>query len=241
MQNNGIIATRVSEDSGFQEIALIRNDIEQVGQTDKTVLVQHTAEARLPTRHGEFIAHVYRSLEDGTEHMALVMGEPRDQQNVLVRLHSECLTGDILGSMRCDCGEQLDQAMTVIAKAGQGVVVYLRGHEGRGIGLTHKMHAYCLQDQGHDTVDANLELGLPVDSRNYDIGVQILMDLGIRSLRLLSNNPHKVEELENSQLEVVERVPLLVSPNPENMNYLLTKQQRLGHQLGIIEALKKVD
>lgn len=220
---------------------MIRNDIEQMSQADNIVLVEHTAEARLPTRHGEFTAHVYRSLEDGTEHIALVMGEPRGQQNVLVRLHSECLTGDILSSLRCDCGEQLEQAMIAIAKAGQGVVVYLRGHEGRGIGLTHKMHAYCLQDQGHDTIDANLELGLPVDSRNYDIGVQILLDLGISTLRLLSNNPHKVTELDNGQLKVIERIPLLVTPNPENINYLLTKQQRMGHQLGIVETLKKVD
>lgn len=213
-----------------------RNEIEQMNDTTSSTLVEHTAEARLPTQHGEFTAHVYRA-QDGTEHMALVMGEPRGQQGVLVRIHSECLTGDILGSMRCDCGEQLDQAMTAIAKAGQGVVVYLRGHEGRGIGLTHKMHAYCLQDQGHDTVDANLELGLPVDSRSYDIGAQILHDLGIDSVRLLSNNPHKVVELESGHLKVVERIPLLVSPNPENINYLLTKQRRLGHQLGLLEEL----
>jgi 3,4-dihydroxy 2-butanone 4-phosphate synthase/GTP cyclohydrolase II len=220
---------------------LNRNEIEQTSKTLGTTLVERTAQARLPTRHGEFVAHVYRSLDDGTEHVALVMGELRDQQAVLVRIHSECLTGDILGSLRCDCGDQLEQAMTAIAKAGQGVVVYLRGHEGRGIGLTHKMHAYCLQDQGHDTVDANLELGLPVDSRNYDIGVQILHDLGVRTLRLLSNNPHKVVELENGRLKVVERIPLLVAPNPENINYLLTKQRRLGHQLGLVDALTQVE
>lgn len=218
-----------------------RNEIEQTSKTLGTALVERTAQARLPTRHGEFVAHVYRSLNDGTEHVALVMGELRDQPAVLVRIHSECLTGDILGSLRCDCGDQLEQAMTAIAEAGQGVVVYLRGHEGRGIGLTHKMHAYCLQDQGHDTVDANLELGLPVDSRNYDIGVQILHDLGVRTLRLLSNNPHKVVELENGRLKVVERIPLLVSPNPENINYLLTKQRRLGHQLGLVEELTQVE
>lgn len=218
-----------------------RNEIEQTSKTLGTALVERTAQARLPTRHGEFVAHVYRSLNDGTEHVALVMGELRDQPAVLVRIHSECLTGDILGSLRCDCGDQLEQAMTAIAEAGQGVVVYLRGHEGRGIGLTHKMHAYCLQDQGHDTVDANLELGLPVDSRNYDIGVQILHDLGVRTLRLLSNNPHKVVELESGRLKVVERIPLLVSPNPENINYLLTKQRRLGHQLGLVEELTQVE
>lgn len=198
-------------------------------------LVERTAEARLPTRHGEFTAHVYRSLADGIEHMALVRGELRGQESVLVRLHSECLTGDILGSLRCDCGEQLDQALALVAEAGQGAVVYLRGHEGRGIGLTHKMHAYRLQDQGRDTVDANLELGLPVDSRSYAVGIEILLDLGVGSVRLLSNNPRKAAELNSAGLRVTERIPLLISPNPENINYLLTKQRKLGHSLAIAE------
>jgi 3,4-dihydroxy 2-butanone 4-phosphate synthase/GTP cyclohydrolase II len=167
--------------------------------------------------------------------MALVRGELRGQENVLVRLHSECLTGDILGSLRCDCGEQLDQALAIIAEAGQGVVVYLRGHEGRGIGLSHKMRAYRLQDQGRDTVDANLELGLPVDSRSYAVGIEILLDLGVSSVRLLSNNPRKAAELNSAGLRVAERVPLLISPNPENINYLLTKQRKLGHSLAIVE------
>jgi len=205
------------------------------------MLVERTAVARLPTRHGEFVAHVYRSRTDGTEHMALVKGELRGRENVLVRLHSECLTGDILGSLRCDCGEQLERALAMIAQAGQGVVIYLRGHEGRGIGLTHKIRAYQLQDQGRDTVDANLELGLPVDSRNYDAALAILADLGIDSVRLMSNNPRKVDALEAGGFRVTERIPLLIRPNPENFNYLLTKQQRLGHCLNLEDDLVVLD
>lgn len=205
------------------------------------MLVERTAVARLPTRYGEFVAHVYRSRTDGTEHMALVKGELRGRENVLVRLHSECLTGDILGSLRCDCGEQLERALAMIAQAGQGVVIYLRGHEGRGIGLTHKIRAYQLQDQGRDTVDANLELGLPVDSRNYDAALAILADLGIDSVRLMSNNPRKVDALEAGGFRVTERIPLLIRPNPENFNYLLTKQQRLGHCLNLEDDLVVLD
>lgn len=204
-------------------------------------LIERTATARLPTQHGEFTAHVYRSLLDGTEHMALVKGEVSGDEPVLARLHSECLTGDILGSLRCDCGEQLDRALAAIAKAGQGVLVYLRGHEGRGIGLTGKLRAYGLQDQGHDTVQANLALGLPVDSRRYDVGAQILADLGVRRVRLLSNNPRKLAELEHYRLQVTERVPLLVSPNPENAAYLLTKQRKLGHMLDVDSGLEAVN
>jgi GTP cyclohydrolase II len=192
--------------------------------------VEHTAAARLPTQHGEFTAHVYRAA-DGIEHMALVKGDLADGAPVLVRVHSECLTGDILGSMRCDCGEQLDQALTAVAEAGVGAVVYLRGHEGRGIGLTDKLRAYELQDQGHDTVQANVALGLPVDARRYDVAAAILADLGVARLRLLSNNPRKVAQLEQYGLQVVERVPLLVSPNPENAHYLATKRHKLGHWL----------
>jgi 3,4-dihydroxy 2-butanone 4-phosphate synthase/GTP cyclohydrolase II len=199
-------------------------------------MVVHAAQARLPTRHGEFTVHIYRSLFDGVEHLALVKGSVRGQENVLVRVHSECLTGDILGSLRCDCGDQLDLALASIAEAGQGVVVYLRGHEGRGIGLIHKVRAYQLQDQGHDTVEANLKLGLPVDSRRYDVGAQILTDLGVTTLRLLSNNPLKFSQLEGYPLTVVARIPLLVRPNPENLNYLLTKQRKLGHWLEIAES-----
>ncbi len=160
---------------------------------------------------------------------------------MLVRVHSECFTGDILGSRRCDCGEQLDQALQRIADEGRGVVVYLRGHEGRGIGLTHKMRAYALQDDGRDTVEANLELGLPVDARSYDLGAQILTDLGLTTIRLMSNNPAKFTELSGYPLRVVERVPLIIVPNSENLHYLRTKQRKLGHVLrlepGAVELL----
>ena len=196
-------------------------------------LVAPVAEARLPTPHGLFSARVYRA-HDGTEHVALVMGEVRGRADVLVRVHSECLTGDIFGSLRCDCGGQLDAALALVAKEGRGVVVYLRGQEGRGVGLTSKMHAYKLQDQGRDTVEANLDLGLPVDSRTYDVGAQILADLGVTTLRLMSNNPAKFVELEGYDLRIVGRVPLLVTPNCENIAYLRTKQLKLGHQLEVV-------
>jgi 3,4-dihydroxy 2-butanone 4-phosphate synthase/GTP cyclohydrolase II len=155
---------------------------------------------------------------------------------VLVRVHSECLTGDIFGSTRCDCNEQLHGALRRVVEAGSGVVVYLRGHEGRGIGLASKLAAYQLQDQGRDTVEANLELGLPVDARNYDVGAQILTDLGLTTLRLMSNNPAKFTELEGYRLKIVERVPLVTEPNAENIRYLRTKQQKLGHALGLSKA-----
>jgi 3,4-dihydroxy 2-butanone 4-phosphate synthase/GTP cyclohydrolase II len=196
-------------------------------------LVAAVAEARLPTPHGVFSARVYRAY-DGTEHVALVMGDVRGRAEVLVRVHSECLTGDIFGSLRCDCGGQLEAALALVAKEGRGVVVYLRGQEGRGVGLTQKMHAYKLQEQGRDTVEANLDLGLPVDSRTYDVGAQILADLGVTTLRLMSNNPAKFVELEGYNLRIVGRVPLLVTPNRENIAYLRTKQLKLGHQLDVV-------
>jgi len=199
-------------------------------------LVKHVAEARLPTRHGEFVSHVFRSTLDNTEHVALVRGKVTGQANVLVRVHSECLTGDIFGSTRCDCGEQLDAALAAIVAEGQGVVVYLRGHEGRGIGLASKIRAYKLQDGGRDTVDANLDQGLPVDSRSYDIGAQILTDLGLTTIRLMSNNPLKFSELEGYALRVTERVPLLTRPTRDNYSYLWTKQVRMGHRLDLTEA-----
>lgn len=194
-------------------------------------LVEAVAEARLPTRHGVFRARVYRSKVDGAEHVALVRGAVDGQENVLVRVHSECLTGDIFGSQRCDCGEQLDGALAKVAAEGQGVVVYLRGHEGRGIGLAAKLNAYRLQDTGLDTVEANLELGLPIDARSYDVGAQILSDLGITTIRLMSNNPAKFSELEGYKLKIVERVPLVIVPTAENARYLRTKQLKLGHLL----------
>src|SRR4029077_4614574 len=178
-------------------------------------------------------AHVFASLLDNTEHLAFVRGEVAGQKNVLVRVHSECLTGDVFGSLRCDCGVQLDRALEKVAAAGQGVVVYLRGHEGRGIGLGHKLRAYSLQDQGRDTVEANLELGFPADSREYGIGAQILVDLGVTTMRLMTNNPAKYGGIEGYGLEIIERVPMRTVPNEENIAYLRAKQDKLGHLLGL--------
>ncbi len=193
--------------------------------------VERVATARLPTAHGEFEAVGYDSLLDGVEHIALVRGDIGDGENVLVRVHSECLTGDVFGSRRCDCGPQLDAALAAVAAAGRGVVLYMRGHEGRGIGLVHKLQAYQLQDGGSDTVDANLQLGLPADARDYGTGAQILVDLGVRSMRLLSNNPTKRAGLEGYGLQIVGRVPLPTMATPENLRYLRTKRDRMGHDL----------
>ena len=201
--------------------------------------VQAIAEARLPTRHGEFRAVGYRNLLDGTDHMALVRGDIADGTNILVRVHSECLTGDVFGSMRCDCGMQLDAALELIASEGRGVVLYVRGHEGRGIGLLHKLQAYQLQDRGRDTVDANLDLGLPADARDYGTGAQILVDLGVRTMRLLTNNPTKRAGLEGFGLEIIDRVPLPVAATPENLHYLQTKRDRMGHELPDLPALDR--
>jgi 3,4-dihydroxy 2-butanone 4-phosphate synthase/GTP cyclohydrolase II len=198
-------------------------------------LVKRIAEARIPTEWGDFTGYAYESLLDGDQHLALVKGAVQGESNVLVRVHSECLTGDVFGSLRCDCGPQLEAAVRHVANEGLGVVVYLRGHEGRGIGIGHKLRAYNLQEQGHDTVDANLHLGLPVDSREYGIGAQILVDLGITTMRLLTNNPAKYGGLEGFGLEIVERVPLQSVPNPENIRYLRTKKARLGHLLEGLE------
>ncbi|HEX6392188.1 MAG TPA: bifunctional 3,4-dihydroxy-2-butanone-4-phosphate synthase/GTP cyclohydrolase II [Acidimicrobiales bacterium] len=198
-------------------------------QTER--LVRRTAEARLPTEFGEFRCVAYESVIDHETHLVFVMGEPAGEPNVLVRVHSECLTGDVFGSKRCECGAQLHQALRMIAGEGMGVVVYLRGHEGRGIGIAHKLQAYELQDTGFDTVDANLELGLPVDSREYGIGAQILVDLGITTMRLMTNNPAKRGGLEGFGLQIVERVPIEVTPNAENIRYLRTKRDKLGHLL----------
>ncbi len=196
-------------------------------------LVDPVAEARIPTIYGDFTGHVFRDF-DGTEHLALVHGQIMGSEPVLVRVHSECLTGDILTSMRCDCGSQLHTALEAIAEEGAGVLVYLRGHEGRGIGIGHKIAAYSLQDEGHDTVDANLELGLPIDSREYGIGAQILVELGVTKMRLITNNPDKIGGLAGYGLEIIERVPTAPGANPENLAYLRTKQMRLGH---LIEGL----
>ena len=198
-------------------------------QTER--LVRRTAEARLPTEFGVFRCVAYQSVIDHETHLAMVMGEPAGEPNVLVRVHSECLTGDVFGSRRCDCGSQLHSALRLIAQDGLGVVVYLRGHEGRGIGISPKLQAYELQDGGLDTVDANVELGLPVDNREYGIGAQILVDLGITTMRLMTNNPAKRGGLEGFGLEIVERVPIQVEPTEENVRYLRTKRDRMGHLL----------
>ncbi|GAA3511490.1 bifunctional 3,4-dihydroxy-2-butanone-4-phosphate synthase/GTP cyclohydrolase II [Actinocatenispora rupis] len=193
--------------------------------------VERVVTARVPTEYGEFQAVGYRSLVDDSEQIALVAGDLGDGEDVLVRVHSECLTGDVFGSVRCDCGPQLHAAMRAVAAEGRGVVLYVRGHEGRGIGLLHKLQAYQLQDGGRDTVDANLDLGLPADARDYGTGAQILCDLGVRSMRLLTNNPDKRAGLAGYGLRVVDRVPLPVRAHPENIGYLKTKRDRLGHLL----------
>ena len=199
--------------------------------------VQRVAEARIPTPHGEFRAVGFLSLFDGIEHVALVRGDlglpatTDDGEDVLVRVHSECLTGDVFGSLRCDCGTQLDAALQAVAKEGRGIVLYMRGHEGRGIGLMHKLQAYQLQDGGHDTVDANLALGFPADSRDYGTGAQILVDLGVKSMRLLTNNPAKRAGLDGYGLQITERVSMPTRVTPENIRYLRTKRDRMGHQL----------
>ncbi|HEX8928288.1 MAG TPA: bifunctional 3,4-dihydroxy-2-butanone-4-phosphate synthase/GTP cyclohydrolase II, partial [Actinomycetota bacterium] len=198
-------------------------------------LVRRVAEARLPTQWGDFTAFAYESILDGEQHLALVKGEVAGKEDVLVRVHSECLTGDAFGSLRCDCGAQLEGALRRVAQAGEGVVVYLRGQEGRGIGLAHKLRAYSLQERGRDTVDANLELGLPVDDREYGIGSQILVDLGVTTMRLMTNNPAKYGGLDGYGLRIVERVPLETYPNPENLRYLRTKRERMGHLLELPE------
>ncbi|WP_277210424.1 bifunctional 3,4-dihydroxy-2-butanone-4-phosphate synthase/GTP cyclohydrolase II [Isoptericola croceus] len=202
------------------------------------VLVDRLAVTRLPTRHGTFTAVGYRDRVTGDEHVALVAGALADLDGgepVLVRVHSECLTGDAFGSLRCDCGPQLDAALRAIEEAGRGVVVYVRGHEGRGIGLVAKLAAYSLQDGGHDTIDANLAQGLPVDSREYTAAAHVLRDLGVTDVRLLTNNPAKVDGLRAGGVAVAERVPLAIHPAPDNVAYLRTKRDRMGHDLPNLE------
>jgi 3,4-dihydroxy 2-butanone 4-phosphate synthase/GTP cyclohydrolase II len=194
-------------------------------------LVLRRSSSTLPTHHGPFTVHAYESLLDGVEHLALVRGDVSGVDPVLVRVHSECLTGDVFGSARCDCGAQLELAMANIAEAGRGVVVYLRGHEGRGIGLAAKIDAYGLQDGGLDTVEANVALGLPVDDRDYGIGAQILDDLGVQAVRLMTNNPAKGQGLAGYGFELTERVPLIVEPTADNGAYLSAKRRKLGHLL----------
>jgi len=192
--------------------------------------VDRLATTRLPTEFGEFTAYGYRDRIDGAEHIALVHGDP-GTEDVLVRLHSECLTGDVLGSRRCDCGPQLESAMAAVTEAGAGIVVYLRGHEGRGIGLLHKLQAYQLQDEGQDTVDANLSLGFGEDERDYAAGAQILRDHDVTSVRLLTNNPDKSTQLEQYGVKVREQLPVMIRPTADNLRYLQTKAERMGHDL----------
>ena len=192
-------------------------------------LVERMGSANVPTEWGNFYCVAYRSTIDGIEHLAFVLGDLTTPEPVLTRVHSECLTGDVFGSLRCDCGPQLATAMKAVQEQGRGVIVYLRGHEGRGIGIGHKIRAYSLQDEGLDTVDANLQLGLPVDSREYGIGAQILADLGARELRLMTNNPAKYGGIAGYGLSVVERVSIITESTPENSSYLATKRDRLGH------------
>ena len=238
----GVLCEVVNEDGTMArlpdlEAFAARHDLKIVSIADiikyrrrNEKLVQRVVEARIPTAFGTWSATGYES-HDGRTHVALVKGDPRGKDGVLVRVHSECFTGDVLGSIRCDCGTQLNDAMRKIEDEGEGVVVYVRGHEGRGIGLRHKLEAYALQDGGLDTVEANVELGFSPDSRDYGVGAQILVDLGISTMRLLTNNPTKRAGLEGYGLEIVERVPLESSPNPENLRYLQTKREKLGHLL----------
>ncbi|HYO61040.1 MAG TPA: bifunctional 3,4-dihydroxy-2-butanone-4-phosphate synthase/GTP cyclohydrolase II [Actinomycetota bacterium] len=238
----GVLCEVVNEDGTMARLPDLeafaeRHDLKMVSIADiikyrrrNEKLVQRVVEARIPTAFGTWSAIGYES-HDGRTHVALVKGDPRSGGDVLVRVHSECFTGDVLGSIRCDCGTQLNDAMRKIEEEGRGVVVYIRGHEGRGIGLRHKLEAYALQDGGLDTVEANVELGFSPDSRDYGVGAQILVDLGVSTMRLLTNNPTKRAGLEGYGLQIVDRVALESSPNPENLRYLQTKREKLGHLL----------
>jgi 3,4-dihydroxy 2-butanone 4-phosphate synthase/GTP cyclohydrolase II len=232
---DGLEMARRAELEAFAEehgllLVTIADLVRHRRQTEQ--LVRPIASARIPTEYGDFQCVAYESDLDAETHLALVKGDPAGKDNVLVRVHSECLTGDVFGSERCDCGAQLHEAMRLVAEEGTGVIVYLRGHEGRGIGIANKLDAYKLQDSGLDTVDANVHLGLPIDSREYGIGAQILVDLGITTMRILTNNPAKRGGLEGFGLEITGRVPILTEPNPENIRYLKTKRDRMGHLLG---------
>ena len=195
----------------------------------KEKLVERLAEAHLPTKFGTFKIYGYRNKLDGSEHVALVMGEIKEDEPVLVRVHSECLTGDVFSSLRCDCQSQLHKALEMIAREGKGVLVYMRGHEGRGIGIINKIKAYNLQEKGYDTVEANHKLGFNTDLRDFGTGAQILLDLGVRKMKLMTNNPRKIVALDGFDLEIVERVPIQIEPNPFNEKYIFTKRDKLGH------------
>ncbi|MFC1943132.1 bifunctional 3,4-dihydroxy-2-butanone-4-phosphate synthase/GTP cyclohydrolase II [Chloroflexota bacterium] len=240
----GVICEIMNEDGSMARLPQLEAIAEKFGISIVTVadliayrrrhekLVHRVAEAKLPTNYGEFTAIAYKSDIDPDEHLALVMGDITTEESVLVRVHSECLTGDVFGSLRCDCGEQVALAMHSIAEEGRGVFLYMR-QEGRGIGFHNKLRAYALQDNGLDTVEANLSLGFAPDLRDYGIGAQILADLGLHEIRLLTNNRKKVIGLEGYGLKVVETVPIIAPPNPHNIHYLETKQRKLGHLLEI--------
>ncbi|HEY1619595.1 MAG TPA: bifunctional 3,4-dihydroxy-2-butanone-4-phosphate synthase/GTP cyclohydrolase II [Streptosporangiaceae bacterium] len=251
----GVLAEVVNDDGTMARLPRLREFADEHGLALITIeqlieyrrrsehMIDRVAETRIPNQYGEWRAFGYRNSVDGAEHLALVLGDiDAGGPDALVRMHSECLTGDVFGSYRCDCGAQLDAAMAEIAAQGRGVVLYLRGHEGRGIGLLSKLRAYELQDGGADTVDANLSLGLPVDAREYSAGAQMLADLGLDSVRLLTNNPAKIQGLSDMGIKVTGRVPLPVAVTPDNLRYLLAKRDRLGHQLvGLPEAVPAPD
>jgi 3,4-dihydroxy 2-butanone 4-phosphate synthase / GTP cyclohydrolase II len=244
----GVICEVMNEDGTMARLPeLIRvattHDLKLISIADliqyrrrREVLVRKVAEADLPTFYGNFRSVAYESTLDDRTHIALVCGDIGDGTDVLTRVHSECLTGDVFASLRCDCGAQLERAMQIIAEEGRGVVLYVRGHEGRAIGLTHKLRAYELQDRGRDTVEANLDLGLPVDQREYGIGAQILYDLGVRTMRLLTNNPSKRAGLEGYGLSIVDRIPLQTVPTAQNIGYLRTKREKMGHLIDGLDA-----
>ena len=250
LQPAGIICEIVNEDGSMSRLpqliefskqhGLLLSSIAELIRYRRTheKLVSRIGQAQVPTDWGMFTCTAFRSHLDDTEHLAFSLGDVGNDAPVLTRVHSECLTGDVFASRRCDCGPQLHTAMQLIAQEGRGVVVYLRGHEGRGIGIGHKIRAYSLQDGGLDTVDANTELGLPIDSREYGIGAQILNDLGVRKLRLMTNNPSKYGGIAGYGLEVVERVALRAHTTPENIEYLKTKRDRMGHLIDLPESVE---
>lgn len=241
----GVIAELVHDDGSMMRADACRdfanaNNLKMISIAQLISHIRHTenqveriASAKMPTEYGDFQAIGFRSKVDGTEHVALVKGEIGDGNEVLVRVHSECLTGDAFGSRRCDCGPQLHAALRQISREGRGVLLYMRGHEGRGIGLLNKLQAYQLQEQGFDTLEANLKLGMPADSRDYGTGAQILVELGIKTMRLLTNNPAKRAGLEGYGLSIVERVQIEISPNESNIDYLRTKRDKMGHDIKV--------
>ena len=245
---SGVIAEVVNDDGSMMRAPALREFANQHGLKMISIadliayrrrnesLVERVATADLPTAEGSFNVVGYRNILDNSDHVALVMGEIGDGENVLVRVHSECLTGDAFGSLRCDCGPQLHASMRQVAEEGRGIVLYVRGHEGRGIGLLHKLQAYALQDKGADTIEANLALGLPSDSRDYGTGAQILVDLGVKSMRLLTNNPTKRAGLDGYGLRISETVAIEIEPNDYNRDYLRVKRDDMGHDLTLGES-----